>query len=1091
MSLFNEQELREAAQAMTSASGPTGGYLMPQADQMRREAQSSQMQSEARSTGLDHLVQKSANDGIMVAFLLDGSTANHLLTLARGCGVPDDCLLSADDMHITLAYLGQLPAFPALDVDGIAAVLQDFARGWSEISGSLNGVGRFVDGAECDVLYINFDAPDLPKFRAALLYALLGNGIDPVLTHGFTPHATLAYIDKSTPTPTLPLLPFDVTFDTLTLVYGDDRLSIPMGAPEGVRMDMDAMKSKKPGKAQTISTSPEPDLNISATQSAADTSTEVMPDPGEAATMSADLNFAYPDESKLPMPDAAHVVLAAAALGRNPPHGQRAKIPTGKLGEVKARIRARAHALSLGSAELAKVNAYLSGHMPSDIGGKDVDTWTHTFARVLALTNDELKAALAAQGAINRSAMLGRKSAGADLPTTVEGWAMLFSDPDDLDLQGTYFDDMTRTLMDYYPKAPLWMEHGKDAGYGADPIGYRTLATVYPIGIWMEHALHTDHPMYARTAQDAADGAFSYSSDSLAHYAQQGFNPSDGHLGEWPLAGCSLTRTPAEPGLGPVQAKSLELALKSATLQREAAVEAAGSEVLAMKGNAMTMPTNAEEVLDTDSDTTVPAETAATKAFETPVPDVATAPASDLEALAQMYGVEVTPDAVRSAMDTHIAHIKESGEVDPELTKAMGLGDDVPPTDVEEHLNNLYSAALTPGKDDTADTVPAPTMSYNYGALATRHLHSGSAAAKSKGPYMTGEFAQKGVNANFGAKVPGVMEVLYDMMRVKNGMPMKFGSKAMTSATGPTGGYILRQEIVPNVLDPLRANAVCFRLGATREDMQGLQVKMIPAMQSAPSGNWIGENVAVTATQPSYRMITMVPHGYQVTVPIPINVEANMTPEAESQIREQMVMTGQLALDLAALTGPGSADGSNSGAAPIGILNTPGVRQVKLATNGRQPNYEDVVNFNRLLDQKNVPLQGAKRGMTFHSDVEASFTGQTDSLGRPLLRDSWADSPMPRIINFPYLCENQIPTNLTVGSTATNSYMFFGDWRFMHIGLSDVVELRLDQTFMQNLQVGLLVYFYADIKIVYPDAFIAATGVQGINISGVTVTTNS
>lgn len=1077
--------------AMSSASGPTGGYVMSAAS------------------------EKGA-DGTMIAFMLDRSTANHLLTLARGAGIEDSCLLSPEDMHITLALLPNLP-FPALSPDGVAEVVRSFARGWQGIAGDINGIGRFQNTDEHDVIYASFDSPLLPAFRQALLYALLGNGIDPLQDHGFTAHATLAYVDKNFPTPTIPLRPFTVSFDALTLASGALRENFPMGPEPTAMPDFDdALKRgvKIPeSEAATASYGDDPD------------NTE------DAATMGENSHFAYPEGPGLPMPDAQHVVLAAAALGPKPPHGRRAKIPADKLGEVKARVRARAKELGLGDDEMAKVNAYLSGHMPSDVSEKDAEAWTRTFGRVYALTQDDTKAALAAQGAINRCAMMGRKALGDDLPTSVAGWMMLFSDPDELDLQGTYFDSMTRTLTDYYPKAPLWMEHGKDPAYGADPIGFRTLVQVYPVGIWGEHALHLDHPLYERTARAAADGAFSYSSDSLAHYAQAGYDPDDGHLGEWPLAGCSLTRTPAEPGLGPVQAKSLELALKSAVSQREAA-STGGSDVNGMKGTLMddveevkTFPTEEDKPPETKTDVPVDAvpvdakaavsedekpedkvpEDEKSAASDEDVSDAKTAddpalaeadmsaPGNTLEALASMYGCAPDSVSVRKAMDDHFAKMRVSGSAHPVLAKALGLAEDAPPIDVEKSLDELYSAATAPKADLPVEPEPlaTPTKAEPDYSVLHRHLHSGDRAAKSKGPYMTGEFAQKGVNANFGAPVPGVMEVVYDMMRVKNGMSPKFGSKAMTSATGPTGGYILRQEIVPNVLDPLRAQAVCFRLGATREDMQGLQVKMIPAMQSAPSGNWIGENTAVTTTQPAYRMIAMVPHGYQVTVPIPLNVEANMTPEAEGQIREQMVLTGQLALDLAALTGPGSADTTNSGAQPIGILNTPGVRQMLLATNGRQPTFEDIVNANRLLDQKNVPMAGAKRGLAFHSDVEASFIGQTDSLGRPLLRDSWADAPMPRIANFPYLTENQISTTVTVGSTSNNSYAFFGDWRYMHIGLSDVVELRLDQTFMQNLQVGLLVYFYADVKIVYPDAFIAMTGVQGINITGVTVTTNS
>jgi len=1110
---------------MSTATGATGGYV----------------------TEADKVAQPlPAQNGVMVALMLPDQTAAHLQALGRGVGLSESDLLPADEMHVTLAYLGTIDEvnrhFGASDEESVSSALERFATGWRPIKGSLNGFGRFFEGGSADCLYLNFDSPVLPQFRQALIAFLKSEDFPLTETHGYSPHSTLAYVSKDTPTPPLPLHPIEVTFTSMTLAWGGEYYDIPFGLPANVKghrhMAYKIVKSREDKRYRVLDLSnglrlppdgfalrdeaisyktsidaPDDDTDqvVDAAKSALMTrerptnASDTMPhtDPAaaddpvntdDAAMMSADSSYAYPEGSALPMPDAKHVVMAAAALGPNPPHGKRAQIPSDKLGEVKSRIRARAQMLGLGKSEMAKVNAYLSGRMPGDVSEKDADLWANAYNRVYSLTSDETKAALAAQGAINRCAIMGRKSADGSLPTTVAGWAMLFSDPEDLDLQGTYFDDMTKTMAEYYPRAPLWMEHGKDSVYGGEPIGFRTDTQVFPIGIWLEHALNTDHPLYERTAKDAADGVFAYSSDSLTHYAQQGFDPADGRLGLWPLAGCSLTRTPAEPGLGPVQAKSLELALKSALVQREAASTTTG-ETESTKGTSMDnedtqVKPAKDEVVEAEKTDTMPDEVEETKSTE---------PISTLKALADMYGVDEDATAVRSAIDDHISAMRSSGMSDDKLCKALGLPDGAPPTDVEEQLNNLYTNAVTPRKDDMVTTPDSPdempeatmsTRSFNYGALAN-HLSSGGVVVKSQGPYMTPEIAKKAINNNFGAKVPGIMETVYDMMRVKNGMTPKFGSKAMTSATGPTGGYVLRQEIAPNVLDPLRAQSVAFQLGATRIDMQGLQVMQIPAMQSAPTGNWIGENVAVTTSQPGYRMMAMVPHGYQVTVPIPINVEANMTPEAESQLRQQMVLTGQLALDLAALTGPGSADASNSGAAPIGILNTPGVRQMKLATNGRQPNFLDIVNANRLLDQKNVPQAGNKRGLAFHSDVEASFTGQTDSLGRPLIRDSWSDAPNPRILNFPYRTENQIPTTLTVGNTSNNSYLFFGDWRYLYIGLSDMVELRLDQTFMQNLQVGLLVYFYADVKVVYPDSFVVGTGVQGVNISGVTITTNS
>lgn len=1127
--------------AMSSSSGPAGGFLMP--------------------------VKDAPNDGVMVALRLPLDVADMLLALLRAAGVPKVYLVDAAEMHITLAYLGNAADQTGPDEEALQAGLETFAAGWSSLSGSINGIGRFMDNPDQDVLYANFDSPALLHFRQALVVCLKGLDCQVVETHGFTPHITLAYVPKDMRTPTIGLDPIDVSFVSLWEAYGDrGDYDIPLGATKGgstlpfkikhrgsefvvVNADTNKVVGHHPTKdsadahvcaldaAKSEPHTHRPPSNYNADTYAAAQSTEIYEEaaPAQAANLPAEKDstvYAYPEGGKLPMPDGQHVVLAAAALGPNPPHGHGADIPSDDLGKVKARIRSRAHELGLSKEDLAKVNSYLSGRMPeAKMSTAETNAWSDIFQQALEQTGSEVMAACAAQGVLNRRAVLGLKAVSGGLPTTVEGWGVLFTDPQELDLQGTYFDAMTRLLTEYYPNAPLWMEHGADPDYGADPIGFRTRCQVFPIGVWLEHDLHLTHPLYARTAKDVADGKFSYSSDSLAHYAAQGYDPADGRLGEWPLAGCSLTKTPAEPGLGPVKAKTLELALKSAVQQREAAgglevkedlgqlVEVAATkkeslmdeddkieeevevelqeEVVAVKSVDEYEPL--ESLLEDEAEDVVEAAKSALDGvnddndnFDTSQTDVDSIPMDTLHALSQMYGCDNTPDAIRTHLDQHIAEMHKSGTVHPDLTKAMGLPDGTGPKAVEDHLNGLYSAAMNSAKEVAPPpAAPSPEMSLNYGALH-RHLHSGGPAARSKGPYMTGEIASKGINPQSGVTKFPMLGVVADMQRIRRGERPKYviGSKAMTSASGPTGGYILHQEIAPTVLDPLRAKAVCFQLGATEINMQGTNVLTIPIMNTAPDAGWAGENQATSDTQPAYRTVTLYPHGIYDLVKIPFNVEANMTPQAESQLRTQMAKSIALKIDKAALVGTGGALAANGGMEITGILNTPATQTYAMGTNGRTPSFIDVGQAFGLLDDANVPNDGdSRRGIAMHSQISRAFTLATDALGNPLLRPSWRDAAEREIAAMPYALSNQIPTTVTTGTATNSSYIFGGDWPYMYIGLSDQVEIRLDQTYAGNLQAGLLIYMYVDVKIVYPQAFFTMTGVLPVSISGVTTST--
>lgn len=188
--------------------------------------------------------------------------------------------------------------------------------------------------------------------------------------------------------------------------------------------------------------------------------------------------------------------------------------------------------------------------------GEDAAIWQRTYARVLAEVRDDLQARLAAWGMVNRWRKgLAIKANGNH--TLIEGWAVLYGDPTFKDLSGTYFDERTDYLLDYYANAPLWYQHGDDDAYTTRPIGQRVAATKTSIGIYMKHALDPDHPHYAQTLAEANAGLLGYSTDSIFHFVERGYREADGYLSVWPLAGCSVVKQTAhaeqaEPGLGQV-----------------------------------------------------------------------------------------------------------------------------------------------------------------------------------------------------------------------------------------------------------------------------------------------------------------------------------------------------------------------------------------------------------------------------------------------------------------------------------------------------------------------------------------------------------
>lgn len=98
-------------------------------------------------------------------------------------------------LHLTLAMCGDVATLGAEATKNALDAIKVYAKGAAPIDGSISGIGRFT-GGDKDVIYASFDSPGLTEFRQGLVEALEHVGVPTLANHGFTPHITLAYVDK-------------------------------------------------------------------------------------------------------------------------------------------------------------------------------------------------------------------------------------------------------------------------------------------------------------------------------------------------------------------------------------------------------------------------------------------------------------------------------------------------------------------------------------------------------------------------------------------------------------------------------------------------------------------------------------------------------------------------------------------------------------------------------------------------------------------------------------------------------------------------------------------------------------------------------
>lgn len=177
------------------------------------------------------VLSEKGHTSVMVAFEIDLDTATDLASAARQVGLD---AVAPEDMHITLAYLYEMDVIE--DKQGaIISAVEQFAAFTKTIRGAIGGIGRFnaSDSSDgMDVIYASFDSTSLTKDREYLVELIEEAGVKVAKNHGFTPHITLAYVEKDQAMPNLVLETTELRFKRVTLYWGDERRHFDLIQPE-------------------------------------------------------------------------------------------------------------------------------------------------------------------------------------------------------------------------------------------------------------------------------------------------------------------------------------------------------------------------------------------------------------------------------------------------------------------------------------------------------------------------------------------------------------------------------------------------------------------------------------------------------------------------------------------------------------------------------------------------------------------------------------------------------------------------------------------------------------------------------------------
>jgi HK97 family phage major capsid protein len=246
--------------------------------------------------------------------------------------------------------------------------------------------------------------------------------------------------------------------------------------------------------------------------------------------------------------------------------------------------------------------------------------------------------------------------------------------------------------------------------------------------------------------------------------------------------------------------------------------------------------------------------------------------------------------------------------------------------------------------------------------------------------------------------------------------------KALTVGTPSEGGFVVPEVLSSDIIQFLYPKLAYSKLGARRIDMPNGNINL-PRFDARASCSYIGEKKKANETNPVIGNVRGSAKKLAALIPISNDLIRSSNPSFDAFVRDDLVMSLQLARDYYAFYGPG---GENS---PAGIV-TQLTSAEKMGTQGAAttPFTADVPGaIKGGLMSKNVPM--ISNGWSFNGWVWSWLYNLKTTTGAYIYRDEMNEG---KLLGDPYVVSNQMySSNLAAGTAPTSSDyadIFYGDW---------------------------------------------------------------
>ncbi len=172
-----------------------------------------------------------------------------------------------------------------------------------------------------------------------------------------------------------------------------------------------------------------------------------------------------------------------------------------------------------------------------------------------------------------------------------------------------------------------------------------------------------------------------------------------------------------------------------------------------------------------------------------------------------------------------------------------------------------------------------------------------------------------------------------------------FQKRVMSGASGAAGDYLTPTDH-GQLIDVLRAKLVTQRLGATvLSDLVG--DLSIPRLDASSSAQWIADNQALTATDPTLGQLNLTPRHVGSLVEYSRKLLLQSSPSVEQMLRGDLAQLVAEGIDRVALTGGGTNE-------PTGIIAHGSVPTIEMHADGAALTYAKVLELLASIEDSNA-----------------------------------------------------------------------------------------------------------------------------------------